>query len=513
MEKKYPDDRWSYLWLVLAFGLSLFSSGRWVMPVSLWLGLTFMLRFFRTQPPLRAFFLGWGSIALALYPSWEGIIPLPRPAYILFIAFAALCSTLPYLVDRLLVSRIKKPISILVFPASFTTMDYLVSLGPFGSWNVTAYSQWGNLPFLQVLSLTGLWGISFIISWFASTVNWAWEKKFHWKKFRRPALVFLVSLTMVLVWGGARLSLYPPASPTVHVAAVTAPGALPVLLEKALNILSSPSRTLDNSAWEPLREMASQQRQEMLELTRNAAQTGAACIAWSEGSTMVLADERQDFLIDASRVSREQGIYLAATMLMIDPQKDRPVENTVVLFNPNGESEWEVQKVRPVPGLEDAVTERGSDYIPVSNTSIGRIGAVVCFDADFPQLFRRPGKEAIDILIVPSSDWLEITPHHAYMAVFRALEQGFSILRPTSNGLTLASDYQGRVLSQVNSFHSQTRVMHAHLPVKGTATVYGWSGDLFPWGCVFLLAALVSLTVRRSKKRKRYPRERTKPKG
>ncbi len=504
MEKKPPEDRWSYLWLVLAFGFSLFSSGRWIIPIALWLGLPFMLRFFRTQPPLRAFFLGWGVIAVALYPSWEGMIPFPPAAYVSFIAFAAFSNTLPFLADRLLCQRIKGPISVLIFPAAFTTMDYLVSLGPTGSWGATAYSQWGNLPFLQVLSLTGMWGISFFLSWFASTVNWAWQKKPRWKKIKRPALAYLITLTVLLFWGGARLSLYPPASPTVHVASVTAPASHFELLGEVLTLLSSPPRLIDDPRWEPLREMALHQRQEMLELSRSAAHTGAQLIAWSEGSTIILADERENLLTDASEVSQEEGIYLAVSMLVIDSEKERPVENAVVLFNPNGEIEWEFLKARPVPGFEGAITEPGDGNIPVSTTPIGRIGAVICFDADFPQLFRRPGEEVIDILIVASNDWLEITPHHAHMAVFRGVEQGFSILRPASNGLTLASDYQGRVLSQVNSFYSPTRVMHAHLPIKGTATAYGWSGDLFPWGCLFLMAALVSSTVRRSKKRKYY---------
>ena len=47
-----------------------------------------------------------------------------------------------------------------------------------------AYTQYGNLPLLQLLSVTGLWGIDFLMSWLASVVNWAWERGFAWPRVR-----------------------------------------------------------------------------------------------------------------------------------------------------------------------------------------------------------------------------------------------------------------------------------------------------------------------------------------
>ena len=40
-----------------------------------------------------------------------------------------------------------------------------------------AYTQYGNLPLLQVISLTGAYGVSFLIAWFASVGNRAWEQR------------------------------------------------------------------------------------------------------------------------------------------------------------------------------------------------------------------------------------------------------------------------------------------------------------------------------------------------
>ncbi len=56
-----------------------------------------------------------------------------------------------------------------------TTIWYLNALlDPFsGTQGNPAYTQYSNLPLLQLLSVTGLWGIVFVMSWLASLVNWA----------------------------------------------------------------------------------------------------------------------------------------------------------------------------------------------------------------------------------------------------------------------------------------------------------------------------------------------------
>ncbi len=52
-------DRLSYLWLVIAAALSLFTGGKWVIPLAAWLAPLFLLRFVRTKPPLPGLLLAW----------------------------------------------------------------------------------------------------------------------------------------------------------------------------------------------------------------------------------------------------------------------------------------------------------------------------------------------------------------------------------------------------------------------------------------------------------------------
>jgi apolipoprotein N-acyltransferase len=69
-----------------------------------------------------------------------------------------------------------------------------------------AYTQAGNLTLLQLLSVTGIWGITFLIGWFAAVVNQALESP------RRllPLGVFTAVYLSVVIGGAARLAFFPP---------------------------------------------------------------------------------------------------------------------------------------------------------------------------------------------------------------------------------------------------------------------------------------------------------------
>ena len=101
-------------------------------------------------------------------------------------------------------------------------------------------------------------------------------------------------------------------------------------------------------------------------------------------------------------------------------------------------------------------------------------------------------------MLVPSNDWREIDPWHSHMARFRAVEQGFNMVRHVSNGLSLATDYQGRVLASMDHFATDQRVMVAYVPTQGARTVYSRVGDLFAWLCIAVLVAAVGLSRRRT---------------
>ena len=67
------------------------------------------------------------------------------------------------------------------------------------------------------------------------------------------------------------------------------------------------------------------------------------------------------------------------------------------------------------------------------------------------------------------------------MAVFRAIENGMSIVRQTDRGLSIAVDPYGRVLAQTDFFGATDRTMIAQVPVRDVTTVYALGGRWLEW--------------------------------
>ena len=153
----------------------------------------------------------------------------------------------------------------------------------------------------------------------------------------------------------------------------------------------------------------------------------------------------------------------------------------------------EYLKSRPVPG---ELTVAGDGKVAILDTLYGKIASVICYDMDFPGLVRQAGQAGADLMLVPAKDWKESRLMHWQMAVFRAIENGFSLVRSNGgHGLSAAADYQGRVLATTDQVTTEERLMIADVPTEGVTTIYSRIGDLFAWLCVAGVMAVVGWAV------------------
>ena len=83
----------------------------------------------------------------------------------------------------------------------------------------------------------------------------------------------------------------------------------------------------------------------------------------------------------------------------------------------------------------------------------------------------RHGRLGAALVVVPTNDWEAIRHYHLDSSVFRAIENGMSLVRQTDAGLSIAVDPYGRVLAQTDFFGSTDRTMVAQVPVKHVATI------------------------------------------
>jgi apolipoprotein N-acyltransferase len=474
---------------LIALILLPFANGGHSIGLAGWLAPLFLLRFTRTHNRFVALPITVVVQAAAFAIQFRGMIPFPPPIQAAVVLSYSVAFTVPYVGDLLAIRRLSGFSRDLVFPALWTTVEFLISLGPFGSWCSAAYSQYGNLALLQVVSLTGLGGVTFLIGWTAAAGNAYWENEATDWRVPWRTTVCAMSVTAVLLAGGARLALIRPSADTVRVASLSA-------LDRALHPDPEVIRRFDRhkpvtvAELSTIRENAAKIADDLLVRTEREARSGARIIFWGEGNALVLKEDEGDLIRRGSMLAKSNGIYLGMALATWHLETTPHMENKIVLILPDGTLAFEFFKARPVPGREAAISIKSDGKMRIIESPHGRLSAAICFDADFPRLLAQAGRLRADIVLDPSNDWKAIDPWHTRMASFRAIEQGFNLVRHTSHGLSAAFDYEGRELASMDHFTTEDRVLVAYVPTRGARTLYAVCGDWFGWLCLISLSIL-----------------------
>ena len=478
-------DRWSYLWLVIGVLLLLLVGPRWAIPLAPWLVPVFLIRFMRSQRVL------WGFILLAIsfigtsIIQAQGIMLVPPPVGIFIVAIVALLQTLPYLADRLLAPRLPGFSATLVFPLAVTALSFVdMTNNPMGNWGAVGYTQYGDLALLQLVSITGMLGLTFLMSWFGPVVNWAWDRSLARRKIWGGVALYVGILVLVLSFGMVRLAFFPLESGTVRVASMTVSDIA------ELGALIATDR-------EAFRKGAKELHDHYFQDTMREAQAGAKIVLWSEGAGMGDEADEAELIARGQEVARQEEIYLAIPLYTVYQDLQRPSENKLLIVDPAGEIVLEHYKYGG-NAIEGSLL--GDGVLRTVETPYGTLSGVICWDADFPVIVRQAGRNGTDILLVPGRDWPEIDPLHTHMAVFRAVENGVSLVRQANQGLSLAADPYGRVLAVQDYFAASERVMVAQVPTHGVSTIYPVIGDLLGWLAVAGFAAVVVWAVVRGRR-------------
>ncbi|WP_432987159.1 apolipoprotein N-acyltransferase [Dactylosporangium sp. CA-233914] len=491
-----------YPLLLVGCSLSLFAiHARWDLALAAWLCNIFLLQFGRQSRWWVAWLWTWLVMALDL-TVWLWQADLSGAAFALIGGALSLVFTVPYLVDRLVAPRLKHRalLSTLPFPLAKVTVEYLVStMTPVGGiYGVLGTTQHGNLPLAQLASVTGVYGVSFMVAWFASvavTCWQGWQDRSQLRRLRATVVTYLGMLAVVLTAGGVRLVASAPGGQTVRMAGV-APS--PSAWGHTIDGLAPFKSVEELNAADPavLREAFSHVVDDLLARTAREADAGAKLVAWPESAVVTMERDEVALLARFRDFAQQHRIYLSAGMTVYTGTAPY-VRNQTALIAPSGEPLWTYQKAHPIPVLEPYAA--GDGGVPVADTPFGRMATVICFDTNFPALLRQGGRQRVDIMLAPSNDWRGIKDLHAENARFRAIENGYAVVRPTTEGMSEVVDPLGRVLASGDYFRSgDDPTLVAYVPTRGTRTVYATVGDLFAWLCLIALAGLIaSQAVRR----------------
>jgi len=499
MEKETPPRESGSNWvlLLLAFVLLCVANGRWHMAPAAWLAPVFLLLFVQSQPLGRG--LGYAFLAqlLAFFVNWRDMIPVPGLWYYLVAGIYATVYFLPFVLHRLIAPRIGGFRSTLVFPVSWVAIEFLFQkfITPYGSWASLAYTQTAFLPLIQLASVTGLGGIHFMMTWSAAVVAWARQEGAPFSRVRTGVVTCGTVLLALVLWGQWRIVSAPKDPPLLRVAALTPSATLGRELQNELASLATLS-SVDESSLAVASEIAERLNNDLIERTRREARAGADLIVWSEHAARVTRHTEAQFIERVQALAGSNGVPLILGVGLWDPESHPAFENKAVMIDTSGALSGTYHKARPIVGQESGLIPKGDAGIATMETARGRFGIVICHDLDFPSLLREAGRKGVVVLFGPSADWDAITPFHARMAVLRAVENGCSLVRPCSSGLSLVVDPLGRTVASQIDRGDNGNVVVAQVPLFRMGTSYPIIGDSFAYANLLALAFFLATRFR-----------------
>jgi apolipoprotein N-acyltransferase len=232
---------------------------------------------------------------------------------------------------------------------------------------------------------------------------------------------------------------------------------------------------------------------DLLARAEREAAAGAKVVFWAEGNAALVKSDEAAFVARGSQLAHRDGIYLGMAFYTWTPGAARPLENKLVMAAPDGSIALQYWKVHPTPGPEMSAAVATDGKLRILDTPFGRMASAICYDMDFPPLMAQAGKAGVDLVLSPANDWRAIDPRHTEIASFRAVEQGFNLVRQSSGGLSAAYDYQGHPLALVHGYEAAEGTLSVNVPTRGVRTVYSALGDWVVWASAAGLAVLIAL--------------------
>src|ERR1700676_895549 len=104
---------------------------------------------------------------------------------------------------------------------------------------------------------------------------------------------------------------------------------------------------------------------------------------------------------------------------------------------------------------------------------------------------KQAGTLRTGIMQSPASDWRGSDPRHTENASFRAMKQGFNLVRQANGGMSAAYDYEGHRLTSMDEYQSSDLTLIAQVPTSGVRTIYSRLGDWLAWLSILGLFAVI----------------------
>lgn len=184
-------------------------------------------------------------------------------------------------------------------------------------------------------------------------------------------------------------------------------------------------------------------RDALVRASDRGAQLAVLPEMWSSGfsgkNLAALATSTAAIVDELLELSRTLGLVIVGSMP--EPNNER-VFNTVHLID-NGRLAGVYRKIHLFSLLgEDRVFSAG-DGLLLADTSIGKVGVIICYDLRFPELSRRLAIEGAQILCVPAQWPIPRCEHWRTLLLARAIENQLFVVASNTCGMVGKLDFFG----------------------------------------------------------------------
>jgi apolipoprotein N-acyltransferase len=376
-------------------------------------------------------------------------------------------------------------------------------------WGLLGYPPAENPALLQLTTITGIYGLSFVAAVFNALMVWSDCGPSEDRRRRRSILGTALALLITIMAVGPR---FVPKAEAHHWARAVQP--------------NFPENLQYRGDW------YAEHQGDLLELERlslrpSPSGTQPDLLLWPEAPAP-FSFQDPHFVAYISRLATEFGNPLIVGVIEWKfgeentngtSGKNVVPYNTAAMLDGNGRRTFSYDKMHLVPFGEyepfpfihqvvTSVSEEVGGFHKGRDRSVGmlpngnKFSVFICYEAIYPGEIRAFADRGAELLVNISNDgWFGTSAaaeQHLQMVRVRAVENRRWIVRDTNSGITASIDPYGNV----------TRVMHrdergsADLPYdfRTDTTLYTRFNDWFAWMCVMVSAILVLITFRKEKR-------------
>lgn len=372
-------------------------------------------------------------------------------------------------------------------------------------WNLLGYPAAANVALVQLTTLTGIYGLSFVVAAFNGLLAWSDADTKHSPKQRLAILVSAAGLVLVVMIVGPRFVPKPVANHTARAVQLNFPEA-----DQYPN------------------DWFTQHASDLDELQRFSLAPSANhpdLLVWPEAPAPFSFQDAQFASLASNLATRFQHPFIVGVVEWkpetvsggAAPHTVLAPYNSALMFDPQGRLEFSYDKIHlvpfgeyePFPLIHRVVTNVSSEvggFRKGTKYSVGQFpngysfGVFICYEAIYPGEIRRFAASGAQLFVNISNDgWFghsAAAEQHLRMARVRAVENRRWIVRTTNSGITVSIDPYGRIFRPL----PQDVRAAADLPYdfRTDKTLYTRFGDWFAWLCVLFSVILLASTFRKA---------------